>query len=316
VDRETFDGMIEGGRFLEWAEFLGERYGTPWPDAPAGSDVLLEIDLQGAEQVRDRYADAVLLLLLPPSPEIQAERLRMRGEDPETIAARLAVGRVEELRGSQIADAIVVNDDIERAVAEVGGILARYRTPVAHQPGGDPPRRIPMARRRPTLMDPPVEELLNKVDSKFTLVALSSKRARQINSYYNQLGESLGVIVPPQVTSVSGKPLTIAFEEIASAKTTYHRTDLESDGEGGEPEPDVVAVSATEVVEAPAAAPEELTLTAVADVESTDPAADSATDSAADADSGAPAAEASVSGDVVSEAPVSPEAVEPPAPTG
>ena len=121
-------------------------------------------------------------------PKSRAERLRVRGEDPETIAARLAVGRAEELRGSQIADAIVVNDDIERAVAEVAGILARYRTPVAHQPGGDPPRRIPMARRRPTLMDPPVEELLNKVDSKFTLVALSSKRARQINSYYNQLG--------------------------------------------------------------------------------------------------------------------------------
>ncbi len=80
-----------------------------------------------------------------------------------------------------------------------------------------------MARRRPTLMDPPVESLLDKVDSKFTLVALSSKRARQINSYYNQLGESLGVIVPPQVTSVSGKPLTIAFEEIATSKTTYHR---------------------------------------------------------------------------------------------
>ena len=76
--------------------------------------------------------------------------------------------------------------------------------------------------------------LLDKVDSKFTLVALSSKRARQINSYYNQLGESLGVIVPPQVTSVSGKPLTIAFEEIAGAKTTYHRTDPESDEEGAE----------------------------------------------------------------------------------
>ena len=297
--------MIEGGRFLEWAEFLGERYGTPWPDAPAGSDVLLEIDLQGAEQVRDRYPDAALVLLLPPSPEIQAERLRMRGEDPETIAARLAVGREEELRGSQIADAIVVNDDIERAVAEVAGILARYRTPVAHQPGGDPPRRIPMARRRPTLMDPPVEELLNKVDSKFTLVALSSKRARQINSYYNQLGESLGVIVPPQVTSVSGKPLTIAFEEIAGAKTTYHRTDPESDEEGAELVGVEAAVALAEAVEA-SVKPEELTLSAVVDVESA---------SGADADE-EEASGASASGDVVSEAPVSPEAVEPPAPTG
>jgi len=91
-----------------------------------------------------------------------------------------------------------------------------------------------MAQRRPTLMDPPVEELLDKVDSKFTLVALSAKRARQINSYYNQLGEGLGVIVPPQVTSLSGKPLTIAFEEVAAAKASFHRPDPEAEGEGGE----------------------------------------------------------------------------------
>jgi DNA-directed RNA polymerase subunit omega len=79
-----------------------------------------------------------------------------------------------------------------------------------------------MVHRRTTLIDPPIEDLLDKVDSKFTLVSLSAKRARQINSYYNQLGEGFGVVVPPQVASVSGKPLTIAFEEIASAKATYH----------------------------------------------------------------------------------------------
>jgi DNA-directed RNA polymerase subunit omega len=76
-------------------------------------------------------------------------------------------------------------------------------------------------------MNPPIEDLLDKVDSKFTLVALSAKRARQINSYYNQLGEGLGMVVPPQVASVSGKPLTIAFEEVAAAKATYHRIDPE-----------------------------------------------------------------------------------------
>ena len=76
---------------------------------------------------------------------------------------------------------------------------------------------------RNTLMDPPIEELLDKVDSKFTLVALGSMRARQVNSYYNSLGEGLGRIVPPQVTSVSGKPLSIAFEEIAAGKVVYDR---------------------------------------------------------------------------------------------
>src|SRR5579864_7349230 len=84
-------------------------------------------------------------------------------------------------------------------------------------------------------MDPPVEDLLDKVDSKFTLVALSAKRARQINSYYNQLGEGLGYVVPPQVASVSGKPLTIAFEEIAAAKATFHRPEPGED-EAGEDE--------------------------------------------------------------------------------
>jgi DNA-directed RNA polymerase subunit omega len=85
---------------------------------------------------------------------------------------------------------------------------------------------------RSTLMDPPIEELLDKVDSKFTLVALGATRARQVNSYYNSLGEGLGRIVPPQVTSVSGKPLSIAFEEIAEGKVVYERTaDEEDNGE-------------------------------------------------------------------------------------
>jgi len=82
-----------------------------------------------------------------------------------------------------------------------------------------------MAQRRSTLMDPPIEDLLDKVDSKFTLVVLGSTRARQVNAYYNSLGEGLGRVVPPQVTSVSGKPLSIAFEEIAAGKATYTRPD-------------------------------------------------------------------------------------------
>ncbi len=82
-----------------------------------------------------------------------------------------------------------------------------------------------MAQGRHTLMDPPIEELLDKVDSKFTLVALGAARARQVNSYYNSLGEGLGKVVPPQVASVSGKPVSIAFEEIAAGKATFTRPD-------------------------------------------------------------------------------------------
>src|SRR3981081_173468 len=78
-----------------------------------------------------------------------------------------------------------------------------------------------MADSRTTLMEPRMEGLLDKVDSKFTLVTLAAKRAREINDYYNQLGEGLGKIVPPQVTSVSRKPLSIAMEEIEVGKNEW-----------------------------------------------------------------------------------------------
>jgi DNA-directed RNA polymerase subunit omega len=75
-----------------------------------------------------------------------------------------------------------------------------------------------MASRQDTMMNPSIEELFDRAGSKFSLVTLSAMRARQINAYFNQLGEGLGAIVPPQVTSVARKPLSIAFEEIASDK--------------------------------------------------------------------------------------------------
>ena len=80
-----------------------------------------------------------------------------------------------------------------------------------------------MAERRSSLMEPRMEHLLDRVDSKFTLVTLAAMRAREINDYYNQLGEGLGRIVPPQVTSVSRKPLSIALEEISVNKIVYER---------------------------------------------------------------------------------------------
>ena len=75
------------------------------------------------------------------------------------------------------------------------------------------------------MIHPPIESLLDKVDSKFSLVSLAAKRGRQINAYFIQLGEGLGAIVPPQVASVSRKPLSIALEEIAANKITFTRTE-------------------------------------------------------------------------------------------
>ena len=75
-----------------------------------------------------------------------------------------------------------------------------------------------MALDHNTMIDPPIESLLDKVDSKFSLVTLAARRARNINSYFNQLGDGLGNSIPPQVSSVARKPISIAFEEIAADK--------------------------------------------------------------------------------------------------
>src|SRR5690242_21614353 len=89
-----------------------------------------------------------------------------------------------------------------------------------------------MAERRASLMEPRLEQLMGRVDSKFTLVTLASMRAREINDYYNQLGEGLGRIVPPQVTSVSRKPLSIALEEVAAGKILGKRLEPAEDATG------------------------------------------------------------------------------------
>ena len=86
-----------------------------------------------------------------------------------------------------------------------------------------------MAQSHDTMMNPPIEGLLARVDSKFSLVTLAARRARQINSYFNQLGDGLGHMVPPQVSSIARKPLSIGFEEIAAHKIV--RVEIPAPGE-------------------------------------------------------------------------------------
>lgn len=106
-----------------------------------------------------------------------------------------------------------------------------------------------MAERRASLMQPQLEKLVDHVDSKFTLVTLSAKRAREINDYYNQLGEGLGRIVPPQVTSVSRKSLSIALEEIEVGKIEYERIDPDADEQAAADD----ATEAADTADAPSA---------------------------------------------------------------
>jgi guanylate kinase len=127
VDRDRFEAAIAEGRFLEWAEFLGHLYGTPVPDPPAGTDTLLEIEVHGARQVRRRVPDALLIFLAPPSAAEQERRLRERGEDEDRARQRLAKAAEEAQAAAALGAVEVVNDDLDRAVAEIAGLIDAAR---------------------------------------------------------------------------------------------------------------------------------------------------------------------------------------------
>ena len=132
VSGEEFDRLVAGGELLEWAPVVGHRSGTPARPVEealaAGRDVVLEIDVQGARQVRERAPDAVLIFLAPPSMEELERRLRSRGtEDEARLALRLATARAEMAQRPWF-DHVVVNDRLDQATAQVEAIIQASRT--------------------------------------------------------------------------------------------------------------------------------------------------------------------------------------------
>lgn len=133
LDRDTFERMVDEGGFLEWAEYAGNLYGTPAATVKErlamGRVVCLEIEVQGAAQVRALDPGALLVFLAPPSRDELERRLRARGtEDEATIRERLRVADEEMARADEF-DLVITNDDVGRAgAAVIDGILAA-RTP-------------------------------------------------------------------------------------------------------------------------------------------------------------------------------------------
>jgi guanylate kinase len=131
VAPERFEEMVRAGKFLEWAVYNDNHYGTSWSaiDAPLAADqeVLLEIEVQGARQVRSRRDDARLLFLLPPSMKVLRERLTGRGTDSTSVIERRLALAVTELQSAPDFHYAVVNDDLERCVSNVLEILAGER---------------------------------------------------------------------------------------------------------------------------------------------------------------------------------------------
>ncbi|MCL5446710.1 MAG: guanylate kinase [Actinobacteria bacterium] len=149
VDRPTFEAKASSGGFMEWAEFLGNLYGTPWPDrlvitdGPDGRDILLEIDVQGATQIRHANPDALVILLVAPSQEEQQMRLEQRGDDDEHVASRMAAGSEEIKTASTIADAVVVNDSVDQAADEIHAIIEERRRRAGKQLNSDAVQGFP-----------------------------------------------------------------------------------------------------------------------------------------------------------------------------
>ncbi|AMA09514.1 MULTISPECIES: guanylate kinase [unclassified Picosynechococcus] len=125
--REQFEAMIAAGELLEWAEYAGNYYGTPLPPMKTqiqqGNFVILEIEVIGANQVKDIYADALRIFILPPSFEELEQRLRGRGNDPEAAIAKRLVRAKEELAMSHEFDHEIVNDDLETALTELEKVI-------------------------------------------------------------------------------------------------------------------------------------------------------------------------------------------------
>jgi guanylate kinase len=129
VSRREFEANIAAGGFLEHAEFLGQRYGSPYPDDPStGRDLVLEIDVQGAAQVVAREPGALLLFITAPSPDEQEARLRKRGDPDDKVAQRLAVTRQEVAAAESLGARFVINDELDRTVDELLAIIAEART--------------------------------------------------------------------------------------------------------------------------------------------------------------------------------------------
>lgn len=127
VTRDEFEDRIANSGFLEWTSFLGNYYGTPLPETIEGRDLVLEIEVDGARQVKMLHPDAVLVFLLPPSRLEQQRRLRGRGDAEDKVDERLRKAEEEEPVGIAMADHVVVNDDLELTLQELVRIVNHER---------------------------------------------------------------------------------------------------------------------------------------------------------------------------------------------
>jgi guanylate kinase len=131
VDREEFERRMAADEFLECADVFGNYYGTHSGALEiarcCGKDLVLDIDVQGAAQLKKRIPDAVSIFVLPPSREILEQRLRARSQDREEVIRRRLADAAREIRNYRLYDYVVVNDDLDIAAETLQGIVRAER---------------------------------------------------------------------------------------------------------------------------------------------------------------------------------------------
>ncbi len=137
VDKDTFSKMIENEAFVEWAEVYGNYYGTSFSSlddqTSQGLDILLDLDHQGAKNIKTHYPDSVLIYVLPPSLEILENRLRGRGADDEKVMEKRLNLAMNDMKNCVWYDYIIVNDDLEKAKEQANAILLAERCRTAQR---------------------------------------------------------------------------------------------------------------------------------------------------------------------------------------
>lgn len=132
ITRDEFEQRIARDEFLEWAEVFGNYYGTHISvveqAAAEGSDVVLDIDVQGAAQLKKRIPDAASIFILPPSREVLEQRLRARSEDAGAVIDRRLRDAASEIRNYSAYDYVLINNDLEESAETLCGIVRAERT--------------------------------------------------------------------------------------------------------------------------------------------------------------------------------------------
>ena len=215
-----FQRRVDADAFEEHVSFAGGRYGTLKEEVDrllaAGRNVILELEVEGSFAIRRRRPDACLIFIDAPLPGARAAAARPRHGDARARSTCASRSRGSSGASAAQFDHVILNDDAARAASE---LYATMRSEISRREGGGPP---PHDSSRGSMIYPKLDDLTQVVPSKYALVIIAAKRARQLNAYHHMLGEGVVEdVAPPLVESRSKNYLTMSLEEVAQDRLAW-----------------------------------------------------------------------------------------------